>query len=227
MRRLRGWFEYSTDLFDAATIERMAAHLQTLLEAIVANPEAANLSAASAAGGRTQAGSRRLERHRDQISPAGTFFDRFARQVERAPDAIGSVRQPGSAQLPRARASELGHRRPARREGVGRDVIVILLAERGVDLLAGDDRGAAGRGSVSSPGPERFPPPGWPKSFSTAARAGPGRARLRRGCFKRRCRDIPARVRPQVLSLAELIQATPRTRQLPDGPAGARRVWPT
>ena len=29
-------FEYSTDLFDAATIERMAGHFQALLEAVVA-----------------------------------------------------------------------------------------------------------------------------------------------------------------------------------------------
>ncbi|WP_155968552.1 alpha/beta fold hydrolase [Kamptonema formosum] len=32
-------FEYSTDLFDAATIERMGGHFQTLLEGIVANPQ--------------------------------------------------------------------------------------------------------------------------------------------------------------------------------------------
>ena len=31
---LRGRFEYSTDLFEAATIARMAGHLQTLLEAL-------------------------------------------------------------------------------------------------------------------------------------------------------------------------------------------------
>ncbi|HKH00998.1 MAG TPA: condensation domain-containing protein, partial [Bradyrhizobium sp.] len=37
--RLCGWLEYSTDLFDPATMARMAAHLETLLEAIVANPE--------------------------------------------------------------------------------------------------------------------------------------------------------------------------------------------
>ena len=36
---LSGWLEYSTDLFEAATMARMAAHLRTLLEAIVANPE--------------------------------------------------------------------------------------------------------------------------------------------------------------------------------------------
>jgi non-ribosomal peptide synthetase component F len=32
-------WQYNTDLFDAATISRMAGHFQTLLEAIVANPE--------------------------------------------------------------------------------------------------------------------------------------------------------------------------------------------
>lgn len=36
---LRGRFEYGTDLFEAATIARMAGHIQTLLEGIVADPE--------------------------------------------------------------------------------------------------------------------------------------------------------------------------------------------
>jgi acyl-CoA synthetase (AMP-forming)/AMP-acid ligase II/acyl carrier protein len=36
---LRASLEYSTDLFDGATIERMAAHLQTLLEGIASNPD--------------------------------------------------------------------------------------------------------------------------------------------------------------------------------------------
>ena len=37
--------EYSTDLFDAATIERMVGHFQTLLEAVVADPGSASLGA--------------------------------------------------------------------------------------------------------------------------------------------------------------------------------------
>jgi non-ribosomal peptide synthetase component F len=36
---LIGNFEYNTDLFDAATITRMAGHFETLLTAIVANPQ--------------------------------------------------------------------------------------------------------------------------------------------------------------------------------------------
>ena len=35
---LSGYFEYSTDLFEAETIERMAGHFQVLLEGIVADP---------------------------------------------------------------------------------------------------------------------------------------------------------------------------------------------
>jgi amino acid adenylation domain-containing protein len=36
---LQGRFEYSTDLFDSQTIERMVAHFHTLLQGIVADPE--------------------------------------------------------------------------------------------------------------------------------------------------------------------------------------------
>src|SRR6185437_5948707 len=37
---LVGWCNYRTELFDATTIERMLEHLQVLLEAAVADPEA-------------------------------------------------------------------------------------------------------------------------------------------------------------------------------------------
>ena len=36
---IEGMLEYSTDLFDHTTIQRMAGHHETLLEGIVANPE--------------------------------------------------------------------------------------------------------------------------------------------------------------------------------------------
>jgi non-ribosomal peptide synthetase component F len=38
-RNLLGAFEYNTDLFEPATIERMVGHYRRLLEAVVANPE--------------------------------------------------------------------------------------------------------------------------------------------------------------------------------------------
>jgi non-ribosomal peptide synthetase component F len=61
---LSGVFEYDSDLFDHATIVRMAGHFQTLLEAIVVSPEqriselplfdSAEKSRLLAIGGRTQ-----------------------------------------------------------------------------------------------------------------------------------------------------------------------------
>jgi amino acid adenylation domain-containing protein len=36
---LRGWLEYSSDLFDGATIAQIASHLQTLLAGVIAAPE--------------------------------------------------------------------------------------------------------------------------------------------------------------------------------------------
>ena len=37
-RELTALWQYNADLFDAATIERMAGHFQTLLESVAENP---------------------------------------------------------------------------------------------------------------------------------------------------------------------------------------------
>jgi len=125
---LRGWFEYSTDLFDAATIERMAAHLQTLLEAIIADPKQ-RISRLPLLPAEER---RRLlvdwNGTEARFHRPGTFSDRFARQAERAPDAMavsaGRVRL-SYRELAR-RSSVIADR--LAENGVGRDVIVILLA---------------------------------------------------------------------------------------------------
>ena len=134
---LGGWLEYSTDLFEAATIARMAAHLRTLLEAIVANPE------------------ERISRL--PLLPAGerrqVLFDWNDTQtpVSAAPalSPSGSPGRPSARRTPwrcppgrfgsatassRVGASAIADR--LAREGVGPDVVVSLLAERGVDFLA-------------------------------------------------------------------------------------------
>ena len=93
--RLAGWFEYSTDLFEAATMARMAEHLQTLLEAIVANPEE-RISRLPLLPGRTQAGAHRLERdHRPVSVHLGTFSERFARQARAHAGRHRGVRRGG------------------------------------------------------------------------------------------------------------------------------------
>ena len=83
-----GYIEYSTDLFDRDRIERMAGHFQTLLEAIVADPDQsiATLPILTEA-----------ERHQILVEWNDTAADYpkdkcihqlFEEQVERTPDAI-------------------------------------------------------------------------------------------------------------------------------------------
>ena len=146
--RLSGWLEYSTDLFDAATMARMAAHLQTLLEAIVANPEEPYLSAAFLPAGERRQVLVDWNDTADHFGRLGTFSERFARQVERAPDAVAVS----------AGRVQLSYRELARRSSAIADRLAVRRRPRRRGHLAcrarrrfpgGDDRGAAGRRSVS------------------------------------------------------------------------------
>jgi len=132
---LVGLFVYSTELFDAATIERMAGHLATLLEAVVEDPD------------------RRLselplltERERRLILvewnatangriPEAPLHELFEVQAERTPEATALVfedQEMGYGELNR-RANRLAHFLCAR--GVGPDVRVGICLERSLDLV--------------------------------------------------------------------------------------------
>jgi amino acid adenylation domain-containing protein len=138
--RLTGWLEYKTELFDAATITRMLAHFQTLLESIVANPRQRldELSLMTAA-----------ERHQllwewndTQIGyPADVCVHQlFEAQVERTPQAIALVFNKSTItyQELNAQANQLANYlraigiRPEMRVGVARErsplTIVSILA---------------------------------------------------------------------------------------------------
>ena len=66
---LRGTVVYSTDLFDASTIERMVGHFVTLLEGIVADPDQRNQRAAAADRAGTSSTAGAVERHGRRLSP--------------------------------------------------------------------------------------------------------------------------------------------------------------
>jgi amino acid adenylation domain-containing protein len=133
---LTGFFEYSTDLFDASTIVRMATHLRILLEAIVAYPEEriSRFPLLSASERRriltdwkgTQTNFGRL----------GNFSEWFTRRLDRAPEATavsaGQVRL-SYRELAR-RSFAIAHRMTL--EGIGPDAVVALLAKRDANLLA-------------------------------------------------------------------------------------------
>ena len=135
--RLSGSIQYATDLFDAATIERMVGHWRVLLEAIVADPG----QAISKLPLLTEA-----ERHQLLVEWNDTAVeyprDRcihqlFEAQVERSPEATALVYE--TQQLTygelNARANRLAHH--LRSLGVGPEVLVGVCLERSLELVVG------------------------------------------------------------------------------------------
>ncbi|MGA9567228.1 MAG: amino acid adenylation domain-containing protein, partial [Candidatus Korobacteraceae bacterium] len=127
--------EYSTDLFDPATIQRLLTHYQILLEGIVENPE-------------QRIGELPLltEVERQQVVidwndtrrdyPRERSLHQFIEdQVERTPDAPALVFE--SQQLSyrelNARANRLAHR--LRKLGVGPEKLVAICAERSIEMV--------------------------------------------------------------------------------------------
>jgi amino acid adenylation domain-containing protein/non-ribosomal peptide synthase protein (TIGR01720 family) len=135
--RLAVTFEYNIDLFEAATIERMARHFQTLLRAIVENPlrrvSALPLLSTS-------------ELHQllddEQASEADfahetSVNELFEAQVERTPHAVALMyeeEQLTYGELSR-RADQLACWLQSR--GVGPEVVVGLCIERSLEMLIG------------------------------------------------------------------------------------------
>lgn len=134
---LKGAIHYNTDLFDSATIERMSAHFQALLAAIVADPD------------------RRLgelpvlrehERHRLLVEWNDTRADYpqnkcvhelFEDQVQSNPEAIAVVfddRQLTYEELDQ-RANRLAHH--LRGLGAGAETLIAICMERSIEMLIG------------------------------------------------------------------------------------------
>ncbi|WP_452603487.1 amino acid adenylation domain-containing protein, partial [Saccharothrix hoggarensis] len=129
--------EYNTDLFDAATIERLAGHLRVLLEAVAADPDRplGDLPLLDPA-----------ERHRvleewndtrRDLAPA-TITSLFTAQVRRRPDATAVLADGTSlsyAELD-ARANRLAHH--LLRRGLRAEEPVALLLGRSADLVVAE-----------------------------------------------------------------------------------------
>jgi amino acid adenylation domain-containing protein len=129
--------EYSTDLFEAATIRRFLQHFQTLLEAIVEDPErcVGELPLLTQAE-RQQVVVEWNDTRRDY--PRERSLHQFIEdQVERTPDAPALMfesRQLSYREL-NSRANQLAHR--LRNLGVGPDKLVAVCAERSVEMVVG------------------------------------------------------------------------------------------
>ncbi len=134
---LSGSLEYRTDLFERPTIERMAGHLQTLLEGIVSAPER-RLSELPLLTGK--------ERQQLLVEWNDTAADYprdkcihqlFEEQVRQTPDAVAVVfedRELTYAQL-NAQANQLAHY--LRQLGVGPEILVAICVERSLEMVVG------------------------------------------------------------------------------------------
>ena len=134
---LEGVWNYSADLFDATTITRIARSFQTLLQAIVANPQEriAELPLLTIA-----------ERHQLLVEWNNTqvnyssdkcIHQLFEEQVERTPDAVAVVFQDQQLtyQELNCRANQLAYH--LRALDVSSEVLVGICVERSLEMVVG------------------------------------------------------------------------------------------
>jgi len=132
---LRASFEYSTDLFEAATITRLLGHFQNLLEAIAADPN----RRLSDLPRLTEAEREQLlvewnQTRTDYPKDAG-IHQLFEAQVEQTPEAVAVVfegQQLTYRELNR-RANQLAHY--LRKQGVGPEALVGICLERSIETV--------------------------------------------------------------------------------------------
>jgi amino acid adenylation domain-containing protein len=133
--RIEGVLEYATDLFERASIERMASHLLTLLEAMVSDDQQ-RISALQLLS--------QAERHQLLVAwndtgadyPSGRcVHELFDAQAARTPDALAVVHQDvqlSYAEL-QAKANHLAQH--LRTLGVKPDALVAIGLERSIELV--------------------------------------------------------------------------------------------
>jgi amino acid adenylation domain-containing protein len=131
---LRGALEFNAALFDAATVERMAAHFETLLRAIVENPdspaERLPMITAEERSGLLR-GSAIVPRPEERC--LHEWFDEQAALTPHAP-AVTCQGVTWSYQELQRKSNRLGHR--LRALGVGPETMVGLCVERSLDMVA-------------------------------------------------------------------------------------------
>ncbi|CAG0936138.1 nonribosomal peptide synthetase DhbF [Thermoflexales bacterium] len=131
---LSGWFEYNTDLFDPATVARLAARFQLLLEGISADPEQSiahlPLLSESEQYLLAQWNETRTSYPRNESVP-----ELFEAQAARTPEAIALVFEDVHLTYRElnCRANQLAHY--LRRQGLGPETLVGVSTDRSVEMI--------------------------------------------------------------------------------------------
>ncbi|AUB35491.1 Non-ribosomal peptide synthetase component F [Nostoc flagelliforme CCNUN1] len=134
---LLGSWHYNSDLFDAATINRMTGHLQTLLAGIVAHPEQPISQIPLLTASEQQQLLLEWNDTHTEYPQHQCIHQLFEEQVERTPDAVAVVfedQQLTYREL-NARANQLAHY--LRTLGVKPEVLVAICVERSLEMVVG------------------------------------------------------------------------------------------
>ncbi|RKG78442.1 amino acid adenylation domain-containing protein [Corallococcus exercitus] len=134
---LRVTAEYSTDLFERSTAERLLGHYLTLLEGIVAQPDLPISRLPLLPSAEQQRVMKDWNDTAVTHPKEATLTSLIAAQVERTPDAV-ALEFEGSRLTYReldARANQLAH--ALRKHGVGPEVRVGLCVERSLEMVVG------------------------------------------------------------------------------------------
>ncbi len=134
---LTGVWQYSTDLFDAATIERMSGHFQTLLEAITSEPEQAVAELEILSDAEREQLLIEWNQTAKEYPEQRCIHELFEEQVERTPEAVAVVYEDERVTYGElnSRANQLAHY--LRGRGVGPEVLVGICVERSVEMVIG------------------------------------------------------------------------------------------
>jgi amino acid adenylation domain-containing protein/thioester reductase-like protein len=129
--------EYSTDLFDQASIQHLLLHFQTLLAGIAAQPDQSLAQLPLLTPAETQQILQEWNNTQRDFPPCHTIHQLFAAQVEQTPDAIAVVfnHQSLTYRDLNHRANQVAH--ILIQTGVCPEVRVGLCIERSLNLLIG------------------------------------------------------------------------------------------
>ncbi|HEV7515064.1 MAG TPA: amino acid adenylation domain-containing protein, partial [Thermoanaerobaculia bacterium] len=135
---IAGFFDYSTDLFDAVTLSRMAQNFAVLLQGLLAHPELplAALPLLAAAEARQLLVEWNRAADRPEAPPAPfCLHERFAAQAARTPAAVALVTAAERLTYRDLERRSARLARRLRRLGVGPEVRVAVCLERTADLI--------------------------------------------------------------------------------------------
>ncbi|MFJ6574306.1 amino acid adenylation domain-containing protein, partial [Streptomyces sp. NPDC091292] len=132
---LSGRIEYSTALFDATTMERLAGHLVTLLDAVVVNPEQRVGELPVLSVGERELVVEGWNASSVVLPSVGGVHELISERASVAPDAVAVVADGESVTYGglMARANQLAQY--LRDSGVGAESVVGLCLPRGVDMV--------------------------------------------------------------------------------------------